>query len=354
MKIKILVFYIIIFKIDKLLKLIILDKYLIRDNYYYLRYFLNKKKNNSNNFTKENIIKQLTKGTKNAKFNITSINEIFLSSKCKFGNCILYLNNYISICKIIGCKTIFLDKQIFWFIKNDIFINNNILIKVGKRNQLNKYLNCKIIYENIFSIKLEINIIFLRNEIIRNLPKVNLSDKDLFIHFRSGDIFQYKKIVNEHLEPPLCFYKNLLYYFKFNNIYIISLDKRNPVINKLINYYPNIIFNKNNLQYDISILLNAYNLVSSCSSFFTGVLQLNYNIKTLWEYNSYNMRAKNIAFHYDLYKYPYRNFTIYRMEPSKLYKNIIYFWKNNRRQNKLLIKDKCNSNFAIFFYKNNI
>ena len=82
-------------------------------------------------------------------------------------------------------------------------------------------------------------------------------------------------------------------------------------------------------------------------------MQLNYNIKYLWEYNSNDMRFKNWCFHYDLFKYPNKNFIIYRMEPSKLYKKILYYWENNRRQNKLMIKEKCYNNFAIYFYKNN-
>jgi hypothetical protein len=336
-----------------LIKLNIIDKYFIRENKYYLKYEnnLNEKKNNYK-IIKDNIIKKLKEKTKNVINNSTSI-KIFLSSYCRFGNCIIYLNNYITICEIIGCKTILLDKDIFWFIKNNIVIKNNILIEVGNRKRFDKYLNGQIFFDNEFRISREINIIYLRNEIIRNLPKLILSNKDLYIHIRIGDLFQSKDISNEHIQPPLCFYKNILYYFKFNKNYIISSDKGNPVINKLINYCPDIIFTKNNLQYDISVLLNAYNLVSSVSSFFTASLQLNYNIKNLWEYNSNDMRFKNIVFHYDLFKYPNKNFIIYRMEPSKLYKKILYYWENNRRQNKLMIKEKCYNNFAIYFYKNN-
>ena len=95
------------------------------------------------------------------------------------------------------------------------------------------------------------------------------------------------------------------------------------MINKLTKFYSNIIFIKNNLKRDISILINAYNLVSSTSSFFISALQLNYNIRFLWDYNIYNLSLKNIVFHYDLYKFIKRNIIIYRMEPSKTYKNIL-------------------------------
>ena len=203
---------------------------------------------------------------------------------------------------------------------------------------------------NFFNIKPQIKINLLRNEIIENLPKIKLSKKNLYIHIRSDDIFKYKKKY-EHIQPPLCFYINVLNYFYFEKIYIISSDIGNPVISKLIKYSPNIIFKLNNLKKDISILINAYNLVSSTSSFFIGALQLNYNIRFLWDYNIYNLRIKNIVFHYDLYKFINRNIIIYRMEPSKRYRNIIFFWKNNRRQIKLITKEKCFNNFRIIHYK---
>ena len=191
----------------------------------------------------------------------------------------------------------------------------------------------------------------LRNEILKNLPKIKLLKEDLFIHIRSDDIFRHKKIFksNGYIQPPLCFYKNILNNFKFKNIHIISSDKGNPVISKLINFKGNIILKKHILKFDISILINAYNLVSSTSSFFIGALQLNYNIKYLWDYNICNFQKKNVFFHYDLYKYPNRNFILYRMEPTKNYKNIIFRWKNSKRQIKLMIKEKCYNNFHIIY-----
>ena len=320
-----------------------IDNYFINDNKYFFDFYFKSTKNKSLIFhTLKNLIDNPNK-------NITSINEIFLSSKCRFGNCIIYLNNYISLCKIIGCKIILLDKKYFWFIKNNIILKNNIELKVGDRKNFKNFLNLKIFFDNYF-FQSGINIILLRFEIIKNLPKINISKKDLYIHIRSEDIFKRKDIINEHIEPPLCFYKNILNNFLFDNIIILSFDNLNPVITKLINYYPKIIFRKNKLALDISYLLNAYNLVSSLSSFFIGSLQLNYNIKFLWDYNSYHMKIKNLVLHYDLYNYPNRNIIIYRMEPSKIYKKVLYLWKNNKKQIKLMLKDKCPNNFSIMLY----
>ena len=121
----------------------------------------------------------------------------------------------------------------------------------------------------------------------------------------------------------------------------------NPVIQKLINKYSNIFYNKNPLKYDISILIHSSNLVASVSSFLNSIIQLNCELKYLWEYNIYNMKQKIRHYHYDLYKFPLKNFTIYRMEPSSKYKKIMLRWKNSKRQRKLMIKEKCDNFFRV-------
>ena len=317
-----------------------IDKYFLRGYNYIIKYNLSHALKNGDNIT---LYKNLSK-----------INEIFLFSHCRFGNCIIYLNNYICLCEILRCKFILLDKKVFWFIRNNITLENNITIKVGNKREFTEFTKGKIFFDNIFNIKLELKILLLKEEIMKNIPKIKISKKNLYIHIRSDDIFKLKKKINkEYIQPPLCFYLNILKSFKFQNIYIISSDKGNPNINKLINYYPKILFKINNIKKDISILLNAYNLVGSVSSFFITILQLNYNINFLWDYNIYSLRFKNIAYHYDIYKYPNRRFIIYRMEPSSIYKNGMQTLKNNKRQIKLMIKDKCINNFSIILYKEN-
>ena len=60
--------------------------------------------------------------------------------------------------------------------------------------------------------------------------------------------------------------KNFIKFF-FQTVYIISENKKNPVIDLLLNNFPEIIFNKNNLKLDMVYLLNAYNIVITKSTF---------------------------------------------------------------------------------------
>lgn len=259
-------------------------------------------------------------------------------------------------CEIINCNKIILSKHYFWFIKDSIKLNNsNIIIEIDKKNNYLKYnkFYSKIVKLNtFFAIKPENRIYLIRNEIFKNLPKIKCSKSDLYIHIRSEDIFKkMRHYIYVYAQPPLCFYKSIINDFKFEKIIIISKDKFNPIINKLINKYNNIIYHKNDIKKDISILLYAFNIVSSISSFLIMIIQINYNLKFLFDYNLFHMDQKLLLFHYDVYKYPNRLFTIYRMEPSNIYKKFMFFWKNNKKQRKLMIKEKCDNYFRIIEYK---
>ena len=282
--------------------------------------------------------------------NITSVDTIFFSPNCNFGNCIVVLNKILFYCEIIGCKTIILDENIFWFINNQIVIEiYYISIKVGEKINCNNftslYYNSMSLFYSFFYIKPEIRINLIRNEIIRNLNKINVDKEDLYIHIRSGDIFFYAH--TPYAQPPFCFYIKILNNYKFNNVYLIAQDKNNPIINKILKKYSNVIYKQNSIKEDISYLINAYNIVASISSFLISIIQLNYNLETLFDYNIYKMSQKIFAYHYDLYQFPHNNFINYRMEPSVYYNKTMFIWKNNKKQKNLMIKEKCINNFSI-------
>ena len=193
-------------------------------------------------------------------------------------------------------------------------------------------------------IKPEFRLNLLKNEILNNLPKVEIKSDELFIYIRSGDIFQTNN--SFYSQPPLCFYKNIINKNKFRKIYIISQNNLNPVIDKLIKEYSYIIFNKNSLDIDIAYLINAYNLVGGISTFINILMRLNDNLRFFWEYNIDSIEAKIIHFHHSLYK-PFKNITFFRMEPSEEYKIKMTNWKHSESQIKLMINEKCNKNFTI-------
>lgn len=188
----------------------------------------------------------------------------------------------------------------------------------------------------------------MKDEILKNVQKLNVSSKDLYIHIRSGDIFL--NVINKpYAQPPLCFYISILKKFNFDKIYLISEDRYNPTIDKLIAKFKNIIYSKNSLKYDLSCLLNCFNLVASISSFLNTIIILNSNLNILYDYNIYQIKQKLLQYHYDLFEFP-KSFTIYRMDATKNYKSKMYIWMNSKMQRKLMIKEKCINHFTIVRY----
>ena len=279
------------------------------------------------------------------------INTIILNTICNFGNCLILLNKLLFYCEIIGCKNIVLNKDFYWFIKNNITIKElNLSISVNEYKNYNK--NSSLIYDSFdllyfsFNFKPEIRITYLRDEILCNIPHIDINENDLYIHIRSGNVFNHSTHIN-YPQPPLCFYRNILNYFKFRQIYIIAKDTRNPIINKLLKEYPIIIFLQDTLEKHISLLINAYNIVNSISSFVNSIIQLNYNLQFLWEFNIYHMSEKIFHYHHELFKYLNNNFTTFKMEPSSNYINRMFEWKYQRSQLVLMIKEKCINDFTI-------
>ena len=282
---------------------------------------------------------------------ITSVDTIFLTQNYKFGNIIIILNKILFYCEIIKCKRIILNKDYTWYIKNKvIYPEYNISIEVGDPDKFD-YSN-KTVFDASDNflfyfgyIKPEFRVKFLKNEILNNLPKVQVDSNELFIYIRSGDIFKVDNYY--YAQPPLCFYENIINKFNnFSKIYIIAQDTINPVINKLIEEFPKIIFNINPLATDIAYLINAFNIVGAASTFINIIIRFNDNIKYYWEYNIEADIVKIINLHHSFYKFP-KNITYFRMEPSIKYIKEMSYWNHTEFQLNLMITENCTNNFTI-------
>ena len=189
--------------------------------------------------------------------------------------------------------------------------------------------------------------IILKDEIHRNLPQIQVNKNDLYIYIRSGDSFGKNGV--EYTPSPYCFYERVITKFKFNDIYIISKDDRNPIIGKLISNFPKIKHKLNNVQLDIALLINAYNFVNSVSSFTQATISFNDNLENLFDYEIYKIVASILHFHYDIDKLNKR-FNVFRMKPSENYFRKMYRWRNTDDQRKLLLEEKCINDFIKTIY----
>ena len=278
---------------------------------------------------------------------------IYFDMTFPFGNQIAAVNKMIFYCEIIHCKKLILP------VENRIYINHTLLdkeynlqIEVAQepfQADLITDISFEFFYV-FYNLKIENRIGILKNEIVNNLPKVNVNKNDLIIHIRSGDIFQHKGETDyapDYSQPPLCFYQKILEQFKFSDIYIIAEDNTfNPVIEELKKKYPKIKYNQNSLEIDLSYLIYGYNIVGSISSFLISSIKLNDNIKFFWEYDRYPMCSKIYHFHHSIFNIQ-RKYTIYQMPPSETYKYRMIVWKCSDEQINIMLNDKCPYNFKI-------
>lgn len=283
---------------------------------------------------------------------IKNVNTIFYSPNNRFGNQLIIISKIIFFCEILGCKRIILNRKNNWFIKNKIdYAKYNMTIETGIKSDCKKKKTIFDISINWFYyysfIKPELKINVIKNEILSNIPKITTNPNDLYIHIRSGDIFENNNLCNEYYsQPPLCFYQTIISNNKFRKIYIISEDTKNPVINKLIQSNPSILYNKNDIKMDISYLVYAYQIIGSFSTFLNIIIRMNDNLKYLWEYNLPSMKSKIIHCHHSCIK-PFKNIIYYIMEPSDNYKKVMTRWNCSKVQLALMINEKCNNTFII-------
>ena len=272
------------------------------------------------------------------------IKNIAVNEPFCFGNQIAAINNLIYYCEILEIKNIFFNSDYDFYLKNDI-ITDKIhiwLIPKDKYDCSSNDTYCisltnEAYHQNEFRPK-RMSLI-LKDEIKRNLPKLNINKNDLYIYIRAGDIFT-KKIYNGYIPYPYCFYEKVITKLNFNDIYIISVDDKNPVIGKLLSNFPKIKHQMNDVKTDIAILMNAYNLANSMSSFSQAAISFNDNLENLFDYEAYKGRQAILHFHYDIDKLN-RSFNIYRMNPSENYLRFMFNFRNLYEQRKMMLEENC-------------
>ena len=162
--------------------------------------------------------------------------------KGKIGNALMMLNNLLNICVNIKCRNVIVPDGLHKIIKRPIFYKDyNIKIfpfRFKHKPRIDISLKKHTIFWFNYRNTPHINRIkIIRNEVLNNVPKLNIKENDLYIHIRSGDIF--KKTLNRiYSQPPLCFYKKIINENNYNRTFILSNGRQNPCVNKLLRIYP--------------------------------------------------------------------------------------------------------------------
>ena len=290
------------------------------------------------------------------KKNLTSFETIY-GGNGNMGNALFIMNNLINICENIKCKNIIIPETLGDIIKNKIKINfskhkkNEItILPPSYKKEMNITLNLNGYLVFIFRYKDKKHKLFLdtvKDEVLNNLPAYKANPDDLYINIRSGDVF-VNIMHSSYSQPPLCFYQKIIQENKYQNIYLISNGKENPLVDILLKLYPNIKYMHGTPIEDMSVLVNVYNLVLPISSFPYAVIRFNDNLKNLF---IYDIMVETISIRWYAEDYYFKNmkFNIYKMKPSSNYENIMKGkWKKSKIQLDLMINEECiNNSFEI-------
>jgi len=117
-------------------------------------------------------------------------------------------------------------------------------------------------------------------------------------------------------------------------------------VNVLTEKYKNIIHNKNNLEFDISLLCHAFHIALSVSSFVISAIKINDNLKDIWEFDIMRLSEKLLFLHHHLFKFKIQ-YKIYTMRPSDIYSSKMFYWQKSPEQIKLMLEDNCPYDFIL-------
>ena len=116
-----------------------------------------------------------------------------------------------------------------------------------------------------------------------------LSENELIIHIRSGDLFNDSYTTVDHKEakkgytvPPLSYYKKVIESNNYEKIHIVAQDKGNPCIEELLKTYPNVSLSSHGLEADIELILAAKHICASVGSFVSMLQDLTDNTTRIY------------------------------------------------------------------------
>ena len=271
----------------------------------------------------------------------TTITKIYLRRYGRLGNNIVQIINTLILSEVLNITTIYVPRG-FCMIKHPAVIKEKG-IKVIPKNVIPK--GVAVLCASMFMYRYyktdpyEWTRLFA-GEIVKSPPQVNVGEDELYIHIRSGDVYLTEPS-SYYAQPPLCFYEGIIKKWGFRNIFILSQDTKNPVINPLREKY-NAKLMTIDLPETIGYILSARNLVVSFGTFVPSLLRLipDDPSKRIFRYGN--------RFWYctDIWK------KMIYLEPSKEYvdKLLSENWKNTKKQREMMMNETCGNDWKISMY----
>jgi hypothetical protein len=116
--------------------------------------------------------------------------------------------------------------------------------------------------------------------------EVGLTEKDLVLFIRSGDVFTLTHDVLGYGQPPLSFYQLLIELERPERIFVLSEDDKNPVVSSLLNgEYRNIQLIRRGMTGDFEFMLGAKKIGTGTTTLLPNLLNLSEDIKLCYSFD---------------------------------------------------------------------
>lgn len=245
---------------------------------------------------------------------------LYCKMNLKFPESIHFKNNSYELFK-------YDNKKPTYFTENDFVDINKLLFNIKVIPELNFRIDkgyVKKTFKNLSKNYEKVKSLLIDNFNIKNYKIYD--NKTLIIYIRSGDLFNEDDVHPKYISPPYYFYEFILKKYKkhYKNFILVSEDTKNPVTKKLLENYPKIKYQKNNLEEDIKIILGAYDIVSTIGTFVKSLSWLSTNMNKVYLPSYVGGRGY------------YTDIIIEKIDVGD-FKHQIGSWKNTKKQRQFLI-----------------
>ncbi|MCP9926409.1 hypothetical protein [Cyanobium sp. CH-040] len=245
----------------------------------------------------------------------TSITALRITYGKRFANSVMQLSNAIQMAGSLGVSRIHLPN--LWYVKpgshlidgeielinneqpdlsrDQLVLSGNYFRTVALKPLLRQRLRHRRLLRDV------------RNLLTLDIDSQGYGNNDLVIYIRSGDVFSGSSPHPSYGQPPFAFYRKVVLFRKrkWQTVRVVFQDLGNPVIEPLLQWLPDhcrqMIPVSGELRDDLSVLLNARNLISGKGTFCSAVSALSRHLRTVYcfdrEFKSWgNKKVKALSF----------------------------------------------------------
>ena len=166
------------------------------------------------------------------------------------------------------------------------------------------------------------NVNWFRDTYMRQFANISLPKDALVMHVRSGDIFTLKRkfAYLNYEQPPCKYYEDVMRWRNWSQVLLLSQDSGNPCVPYLVSRGAH--WRRRSVVEDLTVMLNAHNLVTSKGTFGMAVALLSYHLRNMF---TFNMDGVWMMGHWNC-------------EPTEVYqREMIDKWTQSRRQKRILV-----------------